>query len=87
MLFFDTNSLLVHYKLHKESVKIENKMRYLKSQILLEKRWLEKAKSDPYHLEKFAREKFYMKRQSEDVFIVSQKESLYQDTSDKQQAQ
>ncbi|WP_103327400.1 FtsB family cell division protein [Bacteroidetes bacterium endosymbiont of Geopemphigus sp.] len=81
MLFFDTNSLLVNYKLYKESDKIQKKLRYLKSQIAIEKNWLEKAKSDPDHMEKFAREKFYMKHPQEDVFIVSQKEEFSESDS------
>lgn len=81
MFFFDTNSLLVHYKLHKESEQVEKKLRYLRSQIAIEKNWLEKAKSDPDHMEKFAREKFYMKHEQEDVFIVPQKEGFFESRS------
>lgn len=61
MLFFDTNSLLIHLELRKEINKLEKQQEFLKQEIAKDKQILEKL-SDPEELEKFAREKYYLKK-------------------------
>ena len=58
MVFFDTNSLLIHLELRKEIKKLEKQQEFLKNEISKDKKVLEKL-SDPEELEKFAREQYY----------------------------
>ena len=49
MLFFDTNSLLIHLELKKEIEKLEKQKEFLKDEIANDKKILEKL-SDPEEL-------------------------------------
>ncbi len=42
----------------------------LKRKIFLERNHLKKLNTDPKYLEKLAREKFYMKKEDEDLFVI-----------------
>ncbi len=44
---------------------------YLKKQIILEKKKIQKLKKNSKYLERLAREKFYMKKEDEDLFVIS----------------
>ncbi|AWU42818.1 septum formation initiator family protein [Blattabacterium punctulatus] len=71
MFFFDTNSLILHWKLKKTMNKMILDRDYLKNKIFLEGDHLKKLNNNPKYLEKIAREKFYMKKEDEDLFILS----------------
>nr|WP_238523430.1 septum formation initiator family protein [Blattabacterium sp. (Mastotermes darwiniensis)] len=75
MLFFDTNSLVLHCKLKKTIHKMILDRNWLKNQILLEKNHLNKLNTDYKYLEKVAREKFHMKKDDEDLFVLSKKKN------------
>ncbi|AWU44040.1 septum formation initiator family protein [Blattabacterium sp. (Cryptocercus kyebangensis)] len=71
MSFFDTNSLILHWKLKKTINKMILDRNFLKKKIFLEGNHLKKLNKDPKYLEKIAREKFYMKKEDEDLFVLS----------------
>ncbi len=73
MSFFDSNSLMLHYKFQNSIREMTSNRDFLKKKILLEGNQLKKLKTDSLYLEKLAREKFYMKKKDEDLFIVSKK--------------
>ena len=75
MAFFDTNSLLIHLELRKEIKKLERQKEFLKGEIEKDKQILEKL-SDSSELEKFAREKYYMKKENEEIFLIEYEDSL-----------
>ncbi|MFC4097954.1 FtsB family cell division protein [Euzebyella saccharophila] len=75
MLFFDTNSLLIHLELKKEINKLEKQQEFLKQEIAKDKKILEKL-SDPDELEKFAREKYYLKKKNEEIYLIEYEDSL-----------
>ena len=75
MLFFDTNSLLIHLELRKEIKKLEKQQEFLKDEIAKDKKVLEKL-SDPEELEKFAREQYYLKRKDEEIYLIEFEDSL-----------
>ncbi|MGD1946856.1 MAG: septum formation initiator family protein [Croceivirga sp.] len=75
MLFFDTNSFLIHRELQKEINKLEDQKDYLKKEIEKDKKQLNELK-DPKALEKYAREKYYMKKENEEVFLIEYEDSL-----------
>lgn len=75
MAFFDTNSLLIHLELRKEIKKLEQQKEFLKNEITKDKEAL-KGLSTPEELEKFAREKYYMKKDDEEIFLIEYEDSL-----------
>ncbi|WP_420319817.1 FtsB family cell division protein [Flagellimonas sp.] len=75
MAFFDTNSLLIHLELRNEIKKLEKQKEFLQGEINKDKEILEKL-SDKDELEKFAREKFYMKKENEEIFLIEYEDSL-----------
>ncbi|ACY40537.1 putative septum formation initiator-related protein [Blattabacterium sp. (Blattella germanica) str. Bge] len=74
--FFDSNSLILHYKFKKSIQQMTLDRDSLKKKILLEENHLKKLTTDPKYLEKLAREKFYMKKEDEDLFVISDKTKL-----------
>lgn len=75
MLFFDTNSLLIHLELKKEINKLEKQKEFLKEEISKDKEVMKKL-SDPKELEKFAREQYYLKRKNEEIYLIEYEDSL-----------
>lgn len=75
MLFFDGNSWLIHRELNKEKTKIENSRDFYKNEIRTDLKELE-GLSTTNGLEKFAREKYYMKKENEDIFIIEYQDSI-----------
>ncbi|MEO0572573.1 MAG: septum formation initiator family protein [Bacteroidota bacterium] len=74
MAFFDTNSLLIHSELQKEINKLEQQKDFLQKEIEKDKKLLNELK-DPKALEKYAREKYYMKKENEEVFLIEYEDS------------
>lgn len=75
MVFFDTNSLLIHLELRKEIKKLEKQQEFLKKEISKDKKVLEKL-SDPEELEKFAREQYYLKKKDEEIYLIEYEDSV-----------
>jgi len=75
MIFFDTNSLLIHLELRKEIKKLEKQQEFLKTEIAEDKKVLKKL-SDPEELEKFAREQYYLKKKNEEIYLIEYEDSL-----------
>jgi cell division protein DivIC len=71
MLFIDRNDLPTQWKRVKELKTLQQSEKTMDKQISDTKQELELLKTNPSTLEKYAREKFMMKRDNEDVFIVS----------------
>lgn len=75
MLFFDTNSLLIHRELKKEIKNLEKTQDFLRKEIEQDKKILEKL-SDTTELEKFAREQYYLKKKNEEIYLIEHADSL-----------
>ncbi len=75
MAFFDTNSLLIHMELRNEIKKLEKQKEFLKDEIAKDKEVLQKM-SNQDELEKLAREKYYMKKENEEIFLIEYEDSL-----------
>jgi cell division protein FtsB len=74
MAFFDTNSLLIHRELQQEVNKLEQQKDFLQKEIEKDKKLLNELK-DPKALEKYAREKYYMKKENEEIFLIEYEDS------------
>ena len=69
MLFLDTYSYLDHRFLNKEIEELENNKKYYQNEIDKDKKSIKTLKN-PHQIEKYAREKYYMKKDSEDIYII-----------------
>lgn len=70
MLFFDRNNVPVQTQRLQELNKLEKSEQLLSRQIDETKEELELLKNNPATLEKYAREKYMMKKENEDLYIV-----------------
>jgi len=69
MLFFDTNSWLVHRELDQEIDKIDKNKNYYRKEIQKDQILVTKLK-DTSELQKFARETYFLKKENEDIYII-----------------
>ena len=72
MLFFDRNDLITQHHRNTEYQQLTESREYYLEKIAGENTELQKLKFNPYTLEKYAREKYYMKRDNEDVYIIDE---------------
>lgn len=70
MVFFDSNDVYSQYTMTKKLSTLEEQKEYYKEKIVEVKKDREELLSDEAMLEKFAREKYLMKKPEEDLFIV-----------------
>lgn len=70
MTFFDTNDLLSQYQYQQQVSKLEQERDFYKAETDKVSKDLEELTSNPQQLEKFAREKYLMRKDNEDVFVV-----------------
>lgn len=75
MVFFDTNSFLIHWELKKEIKKLEKTKVFLQDEIQKDKIIIDKLSSKD-ELEKFGREQYYLKRKNEDIYLIEYQDSL-----------
>ena len=69
MIFFDTNSLIIHNELSNDIDKLNNQKKYFTNEINKDKLELKLLQTDS-GLEKYAREKLFMKKENEDIFLI-----------------
>lgn len=69
MLFFDENSYLTHREFDKEIKDLKTWIQHHEKRISEDKKVIKKLK-DSLELERYAREKYLMKKENEDVFII-----------------
>lgn len=70
MLFFDSNDIYSQYQLKSKRTELESEKRYYIEKIEEVKADRQALLNDQELLEKFAREKYYMKKNDEDVFVI-----------------
>jgi cell division protein DivIC len=69
MFFFDENSYLVHRKFNTEITDLESTISFYQNKITEDKATIKKLK-DSLQLERFAREKYFMKKENEDIYLI-----------------
>ncbi len=74
MLFFDSNDLITQVKLSNKLSELEATKEFYENKIVEVKNDREALLNDKELLEKLAREKYLMKKESEDLFIVVEEE-------------
>ena len=69
MTFLDSNSLLIHDELNQEIKKLKNRKEALTNEINKDQELIEKLQNID-SLEHYGREKYNLKKDNEDIFIV-----------------
>jgi cell division protein FtsB len=69
MLFFDENSYLVHKEFNNEIEELETAIGFYKKKINQDKKTI-KSLQDTLQLERFAREKYVMKKENETIYLI-----------------
>lgn len=70
MFFFDSDNLLVQIRLSRKIKNLENQKAYYSKEIAKNKSALNALQYDTTKLEDYAREKYFMKKDNEDIFVV-----------------
>jgi cell division protein FtsB len=70
ILFLDKNDLFTQMDRSKELKGLEQSKAYYTTEIATERKELEGLKNDPAVLEKYAREKYLMKKENEEIFLI-----------------
>jgi cell division protein FtsB len=70
LLFFDRHDIISQYKLRKELHKLEEEKSFYLKEIEKDSKNLNELLTNPKTLEKFAREKYLMKKDNEDIFVI-----------------
>jgi cell division protein DivIC len=69
MTFFDTRDIFSQFTRRKELKQLNTKIDYYRQQIQITKGELKNLQSNPAAKEKYAREKYFMKKDNEEIFI------------------
>ena len=70
MLFIDANDLITQFQLKQQKDDLEDEKAYYLEKIEDVKKDRQELLSNDELLEKFAREKYFMKKESEDLFVI-----------------
>jgi cell division protein DivIC len=76
MIFFDKNNVINQIELRKNLRQYQKQKQFYLQQIAADSEATYDLMSDSVHLEKFARERYFMKKDSEDVFLMVKKEKV-----------
>lgn len=78
IVFFDESNFFIQRQRKGELNQLNKKIEYYKTQVAETKQELSNLQNDPTMLEKYAREKYYMKRDNEEVFVFDSSNTVPQ---------
>ncbi len=70
LVFFDSNNVVLRLKLKNQLNKLQHEKQFYLDEIRKDSILTQKLLHDTAELERFAREKYLMKKENEDVFLV-----------------
>lgn len=70
MIVFDRNNFVSQYRLTKELQQLRNERQYYVEEIQKDSLALKELKGSMENLEKFGRERYYMKKDDEEIFVI-----------------
>ncbi|MHB1276828.1 MAG: FtsB family cell division protein [Bacteroidia bacterium] len=70
MIFFDQNNMIEQYKLRSQLQDLKDEKEYYLQEMAKAQREYDELFTNQESLEKFAREKYLMKRDNEDIFVI-----------------
>lgn len=68
--FFDRNDFLTTFSYRKKLQDLREEMAYYETEIGKNRAYIERLETNPDNLERFAREKYLMKKENEDIFVI-----------------
>ena len=71
VLFIDDNNFIERFSLINEKSELKTQVEFYEHKIKESNRKLEELKTDSSSLEKFAREEYFMKKENEDIYIIT----------------
>ncbi|MCB0455974.1 MAG: septum formation initiator family protein, partial [Aequorivita sp.] len=75
MIFFFFFSYLIHSELDNDINALEENAEFYQKEINQDKSFIKKME-DSNEMEKFAREKYYLKKENEDIYIIEHEDSI-----------
>ena len=75
MFFFDTNNWFIHQELDGDEAALEENADFYRGETAKDKKFLKKME-DSTEMEKFAREKYFLKKENEDIYIIEHEDSI-----------
>jgi cell division protein FtsB len=75
MVFFDQENLIVQNRLSNTLQELQQQKTFYLEETASNKQTIRRLESDTAALEKLAREKYYMKRDNEDVYVIVKKKN------------
>ena len=76
MLFLDRNNLISQYKMRRELNGLKKELQFYRDEAKKDSIELSRFTNDSLELEKLGREKYMMKRDSEDIYIIVRKPAV-----------
>jgi len=73
MVFFDKNNIITQIKLHGKLNKLKEEKEFYQQGINKNKINIQELRTNPEKLEKYAREQYLMKKDSEDIYLIIDK--------------
>lgn len=70
VVFFDKDDVLSQYQLRKKLHQLKEEKNYYSNEIEKSSHEINELKTNPANLEKFAREKYLMKKDNEEIFVI-----------------
>jgi hypothetical protein len=75
MVFLDSNSLLIYFSLERKLSELERQKSTLEKSIAVDRKTLLQL-SDSIEMERYARERYLMKRKNEDVYLIEYADTI-----------
>lgn len=73
IVFLDNNNLISQYKMRNELKGLKRESFFYRNQTMVDSLELHRLNTDTLELEKLGREKYMMKRDSEDIYLIVRK--------------
>ncbi|MBU1719425.1 MAG: septum formation initiator family protein [Bacteroidetes bacterium] len=72
LTFFDQHNLISQYSYRSKLSRLQQSVRYYKEEIIKSRSETEQLMHSDKSLEQFAREKYFMKKDNEDIFVIAE---------------
>jgi cell division protein DivIC len=74
MIFFDTNSWLIHRELNEEIEVLQQRKSQFEQDIKKDKDFVQQMQ-DTFEMERYARSQYYLKKENETIFLIEEADS------------
>lgn len=81
MFFFDSNSWFIHNELNNDIEDLEEEKKYYSKEIEKDNKQIKKL-SNEEGIEKYGREKYYIKRDNEEIYLIEYEDSILKHKED-----